>query len=63
MGLPGSPMKEGVSSLATCGLVKVYGSRRVVDGIDLKVEGGEIIGLLGAQRSGKDDHFLHDCWG
>lgn len=57
MGLPGSPMKEGVSSLATCGLVKVYGSRRVVDGIDLKVEGGEIIGLLGPNGAGKTTTF------
>ena len=57
MGLPGSPMKEGVSSLATCGLVKVYGSRRVVDGIDLKVEGGEIVGLLGPNGAGKTTTF------
>ncbi len=29
------------------GLVKIYGSRRVVDGVDFDVSPGEIVGLLG----------------
>lgn len=50
-------MKEIASSLTTGGLVKVYGSRRVVDGINLKVEGGEIVGLLGPNGAGKTTTF------
>lgn len=39
------------------GLVKVYGSRRVVDGIDLHVQRGEIVGLLGPNGAGKTTTF------
>lgn len=35
------------------GLRKRYGSRTVVDGVDLRVEEGEIVGLLGANGAGK----------
>ncbi|SVE21564.1 uncharacterized protein METZ01_LOCUS474418, partial [marine metagenome] len=28
------------------GLVKSYGKRRVVDGVEIRVEPGEIVGLL-----------------
>jgi ABC-2 type transport system ATP-binding protein len=35
------------------GLVKRYGERRVVDGLDLDVAKGEIVGLIGANGAGK----------
>ena len=38
-------------------LVKKYGPRRVVDGIDLQVHGGEIVGLLGPNGAGKTTTF------
>lgn len=38
-------------------LVKTYGSRRVVDGIDVNVRGGEIVGLLGPNGAGKTTTF------
>ena len=39
------------------GLVKSYGSRRVVDGIDVHVRSGEIVGLLGPNGAGKTTTF------
>jgi ABC-2 type transport system ATP-binding protein len=35
------------------GLIKAYGNRRVVDGLDLDVAEGQIIGLIGANGAGK----------
>ena len=47
--------------LAAEGLVKVYGSRRVVDGIDFEVHPGEIVGLLGPNGAGKTTTFRMTC--
>ncbi len=43
------------------GLVKIYGRRRVVDGVDFHVEGGEIVGLLGPNGAGKTTSFRMTC--
>src|SRR5215510_9717129 len=43
------------------GLVKTYGRRRVVDGVDFQVEEGEIVGLLGPNGAGKTTSFRMTC--
>ncbi|MCA9259267.1 MAG: LPS export ABC transporter ATP-binding protein [Planctomycetales bacterium] len=43
------------------GLVKSYGRRRVVDGVDFNVQRGEIVGLLGPNGAGKTTTFRMTC--
>jgi len=50
-----------VSLLKVHGLVKSYGRRRVVDGVDFEVDPGEIVGLLGPNGAGKTTSFRMAC--
>lgn len=43
------------------GLVKTFGRRRVVDGVDFSVNRGEIVGLLGPNGAGKTTTFRMTC--
>jgi lipopolysaccharide export system ATP-binding protein len=47
----------GSSLLRTEKLVKVYGGRAVVNGVDIHVRQGEIVGLLGPNGAGKTTTF------
>jgi lipopolysaccharide export system ATP-binding protein len=46
-----------VSEIRAEGLVKTYGTRAVVNGVDLHVRAGEIVGLLGPNGAGKTTTF------
>ena len=50
-----------MSILSVDGLVKIYSRRRVVDGVSLDVESGEIVGLLGPNGAGKTTSFKMMC--
>jgi lipopolysaccharide export system ATP-binding protein len=45
------------AQITTQGLVKTYGLRNVVNGVDITVRAGEIVGLLGPNGAGKTTSF------
>ncbi len=52
------PVKDAESPiLRTEGLIKIYGSRAVVNGVDIQLKRGEIVGLLGPNGAGKTSSF------
>jgi lipopolysaccharide export system ATP-binding protein len=51
----GKPLPEPI--LRTSGLLKIYGRRAVVNGVDIQLGRGEIVGLLGPNGAGKTTSF------
>src|SRR5256885_16520343 len=49
--------KIGQQILRTEKLVKIYGGRAVVNGVDINCHNGEIVGLLGPNGAGKTTSF------
>ncbi len=54
---PTPPVAKGEALLYTRGLKKVYDGRAVVNGVDIEVRSGEIVGLLGPNGAGKTTSF------
>lgn len=54
---PAVKKSESEVLMHTEGLVKVYDGRAVVDGVDIHVGSGEIVGLLGPNGAGKTTTF------
>ena len=46
-------MTADVPVILTDGLVKTYHRRKVVDGVNIVVKPGEVVGLLGPNGAGK----------
>jgi lipopolysaccharide export system ATP-binding protein len=51
------PVADEKPLLRTDGLVKIYNGRSVVNGVDINVKKGEIVGLLGPNGAGKTTTF------
>src|SRR5207248_10260245 len=54
---PSSAAPKMATVLSTDQLVKIYGGRAVVDGVNMHVRAGEDVGVLGLNGAGKTSSF------
>ncbi len=54
---PATAASEHAPILRTDKLVKIYGGRAVVNGVDINIKAGEIVGVLGPNGAGKTTTF------
>ncbi len=52
-GAPDRPRDRGAAAIRAKGLVRCFGDVRAIDGVDLEVETGTVLGLLGPNGAGK----------
>ena len=53
----GAGAGSGAGKLSATGLIKIYGGKRVVNGVNLEIHPGEVVGLLGPNGAGKTTTF------
>ena len=58
---PSETYTDQTKMLSAVGISKSFGNRSVLDGVDIQVVPGEVVGLLGPNGAGKTTLFMIIC--